>query len=728
MYISLKWLQNVLGVNEVKISELSEKLNLGGFEIEEIMQKQRFSEKDFIINISLTANRDDLFNFNGLKLEIMALILEENKYFITSLNQLFSIKNSKFGIQPLFKTFPSFVWERILQKKIFKKNVEELTYNSSFFGTSTFFLIQSKKFITKPSSIWLQKELTTFNIAPINNIYDALMLSSLETGYPFFCLDVEKLQNYLNTTNITFTTRYTKSASFLTSGNSEQNLLLLFANNQPISVIGLLTLKELEIDMSTKKIFVYGGIFDSLKIRKSSRVLGVKTHQSICLEKNLNLNSFEQAYLRVVRILKTQGVHLEFLNRPFIYNKLNKNINFFQGADYIINKKKNIYLRYKEIKNILGPSNILNTEQIQNIILSLNLQIVKKQGQDYLLSIPFSRQVDLEKEIDIIEELARVSGFKNFKSILPNLQKVGHLSKLYKLKQIIRNYLIQIGFNEVINYTLGNHFDIKQIELKNALLTENSYFRTSLLNEFINKATLNKKQNNDHLQAFEIGRVYNLSNKSNVSEQEFLSGIFVGNKHISDWINTSKENTWFEAKGFIEELFLHLSLSIHWSKVGLKKNLLFHPGRCAELSISNINIGIFGQIHPLITKKNNLPFNTYLFEFNLEQIKVLWRSKNIYLYQQYSNCPSSFVDLAYIVPNTISYQEIQTYIYDIANLNLEDLYLFDYYSGDSISKDYHSLGFKLKFKDRTLTKKDVENIVKQINESMAKKFNISYRV
>jgi phenylalanyl-tRNA synthetase beta chain len=330
--------------------------------------------------------------------------------------------------------------------------------------------------------------------------------------------------------------------------------------------------------------------------------------------------------------------------------------------------------------------------------------------------------------VDLIEEIVRIVGFNSFIPIVPTIEKIGKFSKLEKLKRLLRKSFIELGFNEVLHYSLSTIQSKNQVELKNPIVPENSYFRSNLLNQLIQKAGINRKQKNNVLEAFEIGRVYSFVNE-NIIEAELISGIFGGNFYFSTWNEEGKLINWFEAKGLMEHIFSILGISPVWEKLQNQDINLLHPGRSAQLFINNKFLGVFGQIHPQLAKTNFLKDETFLFEFNLDVLKRQWQSKQIYNYKPYSLFPASLIDLACIKKNEISFKDVETKIREIGGPLLESVNLFDYYSGLPIPPGYHSLGFKLKFRkiDRTLTNEEVENIVKNIRFSLEKDFNIIIR-
>jgi len=731
MYISLKWVQNITGLKHLSLAVLSERLTLAGFEIEETVQKLTLSEIDFILDVSLTANRSDIFNIKGFAKELLSIFFQEKEQFYVKSPPLNPVKFSMLNENPIQIQCKPFVWENFIQKKLFYQNKKNKVNLPVFEACSSFFFIESNNLNVNSGPKWLQKYLLSSNVNPINNVLDTINFVTLETGYPFFACDLNKLKKYVNTATFSFSTRYASAQQTFQVDSDriislQPNNLLLYLNEKPISILGLLTLKEIEIDETTTNILIYGGLFDPVQIRKSSQSLGIRTEQSVSLEKNLNFNGLEQAFIRLIILFNVQHITFTKDDLPTIHRiDTLKKTSFI---NYVENKRPLLKLSYKEVRNLLGSSLLLERGKIVTILKALYFHIIQETSDGCELYIPFSREFDIEREVDIIEEIVRISGFTSFLSIVPHYQKVGKFSKLEKLKRLLRKSLIELGFNEVLHYSISTLQSSNQLELKNPIVPESSYFRINLLHQLIQKAGINRKQKNNILEAFEIGRGYSVLN-GNIVESELISGIFGGNLYRSYWNEEGKPINWFEAKGLMEHLFDLLGISVMWGK-SVNKNMNFlHPGRYGQLFINNQRFGIFGQIHPKIAKTNLLINETYVFEFNLEILKTLWQAKQLYTYKPYSLFPASLVDLACIKNDSIAFKEVETKIWEIGGPLLESINLFDYYSGLPIPSGYHSLGFKLKFRnfDRTLTNEEVDSIVKKITNSLEKDFDIKMR-
>ena len=216
------------------------------------------------------------------------------------------------------------------------------------------------------------------------------------------------------------------------------------------------------------------------------------------------------------------------------------------------------------------------------------------------------------------------------------------------------------------------------------------------------------------------------------TEKEVVSGIFGGLKTKRDWSDNPKSLSWFEAKGKMEDLFKKLNLKVNWRKNNNKlyKTVLHHH-RTAELYLEDDTyLGVFGQIHPLSSYKNNISKDIFLFELELKTIREKFKKQSLPLYQPYSLYPKISKDLSFVVDKKITFKQIETTISKIATEYLTNIKLLDQYEGNSIAEDQVSLCLQLTFQStqKTLTTKEIEKIIENIETVLIKTYNIKIRV
>jgi phenylalanyl-tRNA synthetase beta chain len=705
MQISLKWINELVNIEIVNLDDLIEKLTLGGFEVEEILEVEIDNKKQIALDISATANRSDSLSIQGISTEIAALLdkpINISTYSIKSENLKQTIlKNTR--ILPPDQDCSALI----------SVTVENLTNT------------------TVPK--WITEKLISSGITPLNNLTDFQNYILLETGYPFAFYDFDKITSKL--TNSQFNLSISKAKNnqeFLATNDTtyrlDNSILLITVNEIPISIAGIIENKEFSYSDSTTSLLIEGSIFNAAKIRQQSRNVGLRTDRSTRYEKSLKNTYLIESLYRLISLLRILNPNLKCK-----FKTITKKID---------QTPKPILLRYDTIREILGPSNELTTGQfeyinpknIENYLNRLNFTFIYDEiKQVWEVKIPHSRTEDITREIDLIEEIGRLHGFNNFLITLPKLKTIGNEDESYKTRKKITSCLLNLGFNELIHYSLVNEktFIDNEIKLINPLVSEYSSLRISLLPNLIKTVHENLKQGNSVIYGFEYGHIFLPDQVMKFKEKEYVSGIFGGLKTKLTWSDSEKELTWFEAKGKIEQLFNQLNVLVKWQNPSdtIITNI-FHTYRNAELYLTNnVKLGVFGQIHPILANKLNLSSEIYLFEFDVEVIQNQIKMNQLTMYKEYSSYPKIIKDISFIIKRDIPFNELQQTLYYNGTKFLSEINLLDEYTGKSIPDQHISLCFQLIFQsnEKTLQNKEIEEILNNLRFVLTNRFNAIIR-
>jgi phenylalanyl-tRNA synthetase beta chain len=699
MQISLKWIQELLNIETVKLDNLVDKLTFAGFEVEEIKELKIKEEKQTILDVSATANRSDSLSVQGLSTE-MAIIL-----------------NNAIKISPYSKRITN--WLSLINK--FPDPI------SADKNCSIFISIILENLTTTNIPNWVTKKLLSSGVSPLNNLLDFQNYILLETGYPFAFYDFNKICSKLNSSQFNLEiSKGEMNQEFFASNKIEYQLddsiLLIKANSIPIGISGMIENQEFSYSENTTSLLVEASIFNAAKIRQQSRTLGLRTNRSAQYEKSLKDTSLIDSLYRLISLLR--------ISNPNLHCKL-----------HTVSKKekqssKPVLLRYEIINEILGPTkeSIIEPFTIQDYLERLNFSFFyDKSKLVWEVQIPYSRTDDLTREIDLIEEIGRLHGFNNFLTNLPKIKNIGNEDISYKTRKKVTSCLLGLGFKELIHYSLANQttFINNEIRLINPLLSDCSNLRLSLLPNLVKTVKENLKQGNLFIEGFEYGHVFSIDKSQNFFEKEHLAGIFGGLKTKLNWSDAKTALTWFEAKGKIEQLLNQLNLLTYWQSCS--KDFLFnilHPYRSSEIYFqNNVYLGIFGQINPLLANQFNISSEIYLFEFDFEAIQNQLQINNLTVYQEYSTYPKIVKDLSFIVQKDIPFQKIKDILYWNSTEFLTEITLLDEYVGQSIPKDHISLCFQLIFQSRyrTLQNKEIEKIINKLHLMLKDHFNAIIR-
>ena len=707
MQVPLEWIKELIDIETVKLDELIERLTLGGFEVEEILEVEVNNKKQTVLDISATANRSDSLSIQGISLEIASLLDKP--------------------VNQLAYTQKILDWEQTIYNQ-----VEPIL---SDFGCSTFLAIEVTNIndFTVPS--WIQEKLISSGVIPTNNLIDFQTYILLETGYPFAFYDLEKIQKKENSSKLKFSIeKATPNQEFLASNNLKYKLtdsnLIIKANNFPISIAGIIENEEYVYSETTNSLLIEGSIFNAAKIRQQSRHLGLRTDRSARYEKSLKQTYLIESLYRLLSLLRIKNPNLTC-----------KVCTFLQESEQPLRVVK---LHYSTIKEILGPIsqtnindyNFIPTGKVSEYLKRLNFEFSYQDSQlMWEVQIPQLRIDDITREIDLIEEVGRLHGFNNFLTTLPKITRIGKEDLSYQTRKKITSCFLNLGFNELIHYSLvGQDQPINkenEINLINPLLSDYKNLRTSLLPTLLETVAENLKQSNRIIEGFEYGHVFSGSIPDNVKETEHVAGVFGGTKEKLSWSEPEKTLTWFEAKGKMEQLFKQLNVEVSWKMESVAlANDLFHPYRTAELYLFNgKNLGKFGQIHPVYADTNGLSSETYLFEFSLKTLQDQIQENKLPVFQEYPSYPRVIKDLSFIIPKDITFTELKKILHLNGTKFLSKINLLDEYRGSSIPAQCTSLCVQFIFQsnEKTLENKEIENIIANLQSVLTNKFNAIIR-
>lgn len=706
MQISLKWVNELVNLETCNLNDLIDKLTLGGFEVEEVLEIDIDNRKTITLDISATANRSDSLSIQGLSLEIAAL-----------LNTTPKISNY---------SSPTYSWLNQIEKLESKHLIQK-----SCLGFITL-TVENLTNLTSPK--WLQQKLLASGITPENNLVDFQNYITLETGYPIELYDLEKINSNSNNQDIEFSLVTTDNSEIFLAHNeieykTNNSISILKANQLPISIAGIISSKNSHYSNTTKSLLVEGSIFNAATIRQQSRLLGLRTNRSSRYEKSLkNINLLDALY-RFTLLLR--------IANPNLICKLQT------YSQPVAEPIKTLELSYEKVKQVLGPTkkSITNTyEYISPTVITEALQrlqfstIFDETNSKWTVSIPPLRSEDIVREIDLIEEIGRIYGFNQFLTRLPKIKTIGSEDFDYQVRKKLTSCFINIGLNELIQYSLVNKeiFLKNEVELINPLGNDYANLRVSLLPSLVTAVEENLKNSNSILEGFEYGHVFSNSSKAIVEETEYVAGIFGGLKIKSNWSDSVQVVSWFEAKGRIEELFKKLNINVYWrSYKPIKEKNLLHLYSSAEIYLTNgKRVGIFGRISPILAKKLNIDSHIYLFEFNFEVIKEQIKQNKLVVYKEYSFYPKIIKDLSFIVDKTISFNRIQEILYLNGSKFLKEINLLDEYRGKSIPQNKTSLCLQLIFQSEleTLENNKVERILSSLTNVLVTNFDATIRI
>jgi phenylalanyl-tRNA synthetase beta chain len=648
---------------------------------------------DVILDVTATANRADALSMVGIAREVAALT------------------GGKLTIpEPAEVSVPQSTGN-------FTLKIDETQACPAYIGT----VIEKVKIA--PSPDWLQQRLRAAGTRPINNVVDITNYVLLEWGQPLHAFDRDRLGEKAQV-GVRFANagESLKTLDGQTRNLTTQNLVIT-GNNKPIALAGVMGGEETEVYDGTQNIFLEAALFDSVGIRRSSRSIGLRTEASGRYERGVNRAELEKATHRALSMMVeiAQGT---IVNQEIADTRPDPST-----------WSRAIALRLERVNQVLGPIEMdektgeLQGEDVERILTALGCQLRSSGENTWTVTVPPYRYRDLEREIDLIEEIARLYGYDNFSDTLPDKSEAGYLPLDQELIRKLRASFRAEGLTELIHYSLVKPQRERQIVLSNPLFAEYSALRTELISGLIDAFQYNLEQGNGSLNGFEIGRIFSLE-EDGLAEAEAIAGIIGGDRTVGKWSRSGEQLlTWFQAKGILEGVFQRLDLEVEYQPDN--QNYRLHPGRTASLWIRGNRLGTFGQLHPQVRREKGLPDSVYVFQLDLDVLLDSLERDEILApqFKAYSTYPAADRDIAFFAPVKVTVAEIEKAIAKAGKDLLESVELFDEYRGDNVPKGQRSLAFRLIYRtsDRTLTDAEVEPVHNKVREALVEKFGVSLR-
>lgn len=645
---------------------------------------------DVILDIAITPNRPDALSHIGVARDLAALFNLELK--IPSIKLYESTKES------------SSVAEIIIEDQ---KNCPR--YSSRILLNVD----------VKESPEWLKSRLTKIGLRPINNIVDVTNFVMYECGQPLHAFDLDRLEEKK------IIVRSTEAKSkFITLDSKErdlpENTLLICDAAKPIAVAGVMGGENSEINSATKNILIESAYFNPSSIRRTSRLLGLSTDASYRFERTTNFDQTVWASERAAQLISEISGG-EILKHPIDIYPVNI-------------PPKQVTLRFSQVKRILGFD--IASKRITGIVQNLEFKILNENNDALQLIVPAFRP-DIEREIDVIEEIARINGYDN----IPTETKISFSFKKNidqaAFADSIRNVCTSLGLFEMINNPLQSEKVAsttgQKIKVLNPQNLDMEFLRTSLLPGALTIVGKNNNLGEKDLALFEIGDVFNLGEGKNsinsfedFTESQRLLILLSGRSSLKEWYSDEDLFDIYSLKGVVDSFLVKFSLDnvlndVYYA-IGNEIFDLF-----IGKTILNNQIGSGGRVRKNILKQFGIAQNVFAFEFDLKQLKLA--KADTKKYAEPLKYPKVVRDFAFILDDSITYEQLRKFIHSKSSELLKSVKLFDVFSNKSLGENKKSLAVQLEYYsgERTLTDEEVEKEWSQLINLIQKEFRAQLR-
>lgn len=667
MKLSVNWLKDYVSF-KLKQDELIHQLTMLGLEVE----KTHSVGNDTVFELEITPNRPDCLNVIGIAREVSA-----------GLNV--SLK------EPVIKKFSKPSAKCLI-------DIQDKQGCRRYIGT----VIENVQISSSPA--FIKDRLQAIGSRLINNVVDVTNFCLMEQGQPLHAFDLDKLQG-----KKIIVRRAKKGEKILTIDGVERELdesiLVIADEKKPVAIAGIMGGKETEVTDQTKNILLESAWFDPILIRRAARKLSLSSDSSYRFERGVDYDGVEKTSLRATDLILSYAK-----GEVSSYN------------DVSLEKPKKsatISLSVAELNAYLGSE--IKTAQCKNILTKLGCQVTT--AKDILKVAPPTFRNDLKKNVDLVEEIARVVGFDELPENLPQIKITSVISSpVYKFKNLLRQSLVALGLSETITFTMyprrvlerSNLTGLNADRLKNPLSLDQEIMRPSILPSLLNVALNNFNNGQKELKLFEIGKTY-MKGK----EKEFIALMLTGTR-TNDWrLEKKAVINFFDMKGVVQALVT--KISEEEISVASVNNIIFEDEESVEVSVSGKQVGILGRLKEDVLQKWDIKTDHVFYaEIDIEALRSLYKEKKTF--KSIPEYPSVQRDISLAIKEDIKFSQVKDIARRLGKDILTSIQFREEYLGDKIGSGQRGIVFSLNYQSasRTLKEEEVASVHEAITQALIK--------
>jgi phenylalanyl-tRNA synthetase beta chain len=574
----------------------------------------------------------------------------------------------------------------------------------------------------KTSPLWLRQRLEAQGVRAINNIVDVTNYVMLELGQPLHAFDYHRLDGH----RIVVRRAHSKETFVTLDGDKhelQENMLLICDASRGVALAGIMGGHNSEITPQTNTVLIESAYFQPTGTRRTAKTLGMSTESSYRFERGVDPEGVITALDRAAQLMVELSDCELATGRLDVYP--------------VPISQEPIQLRVSKTNRFLGMD--ISREEICELLESIQLKI-RTANEDLLVIEPPPFRADLTREVDLMEEVARLAGYDRIPSASPMARVVSAKPTEH---QLIRQQTIQIltrlGFCEIVSYSFINPQAIEFLQLegadrrrqllplRNPLSEDQAAMRTTLVPGMLETAARNQRQSNFNLRLAELSKVFFPRGKQELPEERFnLCGLLSGLRRPAGWNEPALTVDFFDIKGAVEALFLDLDISdLRWTTTSLAPYL--RPDCAARILLADDYLGDLGEVHPEVMQAFDLQGPVYLFDLDFELI--LEKTVSLKKFEPLPRFPAVNRDLAIVVSDAVAAQDLLDYLEENRPEYAETITLFDQYRGNQVPKNKKSLAFRITYRsnDRSLTDLEVNEIHASLGQEVVAAFQAELR-
>ena len=558
----------------------------------------------------------------------------------------------------------------------------------------------------KPSPDAMAKRLLLVDQRPINNAADATNYTLWEMGHPTHVFDLDLLEGGKILVRRAFSGETLKTLDGVERKLTPEDLVIADAV-KPVALAGVMGGFDTMITAKTKNILIESAWFDPATVRKTARRHGLHTDASHRFERGADFEATTKACDRVaVRLLESAGGELD------------------GGAIDVVARQVDlapVALHLSEVHRILGEK--LETNEIFRILQQLGFELMPERGgdPDFTVRIP-SWRLDVEREIDLVEEIARLHGYDKFANTLPAyagaVVEVPDAEKDLKL----RSSLLALGYDEAVSLTFISHEDAETfssapvVELANPQSEEASVMRSSLVPGMLNMLAYNLNRGADRVRLFEAGSIFEATDSGTAEPKRICMGATSppSAKNAEGW--GTQDGGFFDLKGDVENLlqaFQHQTLTYD-----AQTSDYYHSGRSARALMDGALVAQFGQLHPDVAARRKLRQSVFVAELYVD--RLYQQGLRVVRYQPLPRYPAVERDFSFVFDDAATFEQIQRAVIALGLAELRSFIPVEIFRGGNVPAGRYSLLLRARFQsaERTLREEEVAQWSAQIIKAL----------
>jgi phenylalanyl-tRNA synthetase beta chain len=691
MRVPYGWLKELLG-DVPPAEELAHILTMGGLEVEEVQSWRGYGVEDTVLVTSVTANRGDLLNMIGVARHAAALMRTD-------------FAAPRYALP---ETDAAVVDPKRVEVKDLIVEIDAPAACPRYSGL----LIDGVRI--GPSPDWMRARLEAAGVRAINNVVDCTNYVLLELGQPLHAFDFTLLaEGHV-------IIRMARAGEKIKTIDEQERALtaddLVIADPKgAIALAGVMGGTGSEVGEGTTRLLIESANFDATTIRKTSLRIGLSTEASYRFERGVDPNLTLPSLARAGALIVETGGGAVVAPAADVKTR--------EFAPRVLN------LRAARCNAVLGTD--LSAAQMAEHLERLGMA-VKADGEALEVTAPTSRP-EVEREIDLIEEVAIVEGYENIPvTVHGHLADAGGLTRAQKLERRVREIMRNCGLNEAVSFSFMDPADVERMGLgedpvagrmvrpSNPMAADAAVMRTMMLAGLLRACATNQNQGAEDVALFEVGKVYHARGEDELpDEPKRLAGVMMGNPFTAEWGVAEVGLDFFWVKGLLEQLAGELGVDAAWRAA---THPSFHPGQCARMMLSEEGLGVVGRVAPAVLAAFDLRRDVYAFEVDLDALAAAASEEKPY--RPLPRFPAARRDVAVVVADDEKHAAaaLEQLIRAAAGEDFEEVRLFDLFADESkLGPGRRSLAFHLSWRaaDRTLTDEEVDAAMARVFAALA---------